>query len=123
MADIQYDVEGHKWVIQGGDERPRMEIPDNVAGVFAGWAKFVGTTPLVNVATNGISVATLTGVPAIVVPGDRVFASPKAALAAAVIVSDWRVPTNGTIVVRLCSPQITSAGSQAAVGWDVFVLK
>ena len=121
MADIQYDVEGHKWVIQGGDERPRMEIPDNVVGVFAGWSKFVGTTPLTNVAANALAVATLTGV-SNVVAGDRVFANPKAALDAQVGLGEIRVPTTNTIVLRFVTPGAT-AGSQPAVGWDVFVLK
>ena len=95
-----------------------QQWPLNQQGMQKNFFKWTGTTPLTNVGTNALAVATLTGVPAGLEPGDIVHAVPKAALAVAVAVSHWRVPTNGTVVVTLTSPQITTAGSQAAVGWD-----
>ena len=95
-----------------------QEWPLSQQGVQKNFFKWTGTTPLTNVGTNSLAIATLTGVPAGLAPGDIMAAVPKAALAAAINVSHFRIPTNGVVNVTLVSPQITSAGSQAAVGWD-----
>ena len=89
-----------------------------IKGFFA----FTGTTPLTNVGTNSVSVATMTGATG-VKAGDKIIATPKAALAAAVAVGGVRVVGNNSVVVSLVTPGIATAGSQAAVGWDCIVLR
>lgn len=108
--------------IRGRDKKDRLRARDG-SNILDSWFKFTGTVPLTNVGTNSLAVATITGVPVAVRPGDVVTVNPKAALAAAVALTTVRVPTNGTIVVTLACPDIATAGSQAAVGVDVGVLR
>ena len=119
--DIYYDTLTGRWVVRGADDLPKQYIPDSqslISGMFA----FVGTTPLTNVAANANAVATMTGVPVTVLPGMKVMANPKAALATEVALGEARVATNGVVVLRFITPGAT-AGSQPAVGWDVIAFR
>ena len=121
MPNLYYNDELGKWVLSGRDDLPRLEVPDSNRGILRGMNLQVGTTPLINVATNAVGIATMTGITC--EPGDIVFGVPKAALAAVVGLTTIRVATTNVPVVTFANPGIGLAGSQAAVGWDVVVIK
>ena len=118
--DIAYDTLRGRWVVMGSDDLPKEYIPDSQTLITGKYA-YVGTTPLTNVGTNAVAVATMTGITC--QPGDKIVANPKAALAAVVGLGDVRVATNNVVVVKFINPGIALAGSQAAVGWDVLVVR
>ena len=118
----QYDSVVRRWVLLGGDEKPRMIVPDSNSGILAGWRAFVATlAATVAVASlGGLGIGTLLGVPVGVAIGDKLIVTPKAAMtlslvSALILVAD-------TINVQLANP-VGAAVNQGPVGFDILVLK
>ena len=84
-----------------------------------------GTFPgLTAVGTEGVGVATMTGVASLgVLAGDVVFGVPKGALAANIGFSHFYVPTTNVINIYVVNNSQASAGSQPAVGVDVVAMR
>lgn len=87
--------------------------------------KLLGTIPLINVGTNSVAVATITGMgSAGIAVGDTIYPTVRAAgLVAAVIMGQAWVPTTNVVNIALSSPAINTAGSQSPVGIDIVVVR
>ncbi len=122
MPSLYYDDVLRKWVLSGGDDKSRLEIPDSVVGKIVGFSVFVGTTPAVTVGTLLTGVATMTNVSGVAV-GDKIIANPKAALLTGLGMVGARIDAADTVIIPFANPKATTVMTQAPVGWDVLVLK
>ncbi len=123
-----------RWEVRGrGKGEPIMYlaeagpgIPDGKTLTFGAQAvsafkKHTGTIALSAIVTNTVGVATVTGLSGIAV-GDLVFVVPKSAIAGKTL-GQAVVATTNTVNVYVNNPNISSAGSLAAVGVDVFQVR
>ena len=85
--------------------------------------KFSGTlTGITAVGSGATAVGTVTGMTGIAF-GDSVFGNPKAALGGNIGIAGWHVPTTNTVNAYITNTKPDSAGSLAAVGVDILVLR
>lgn len=111
-----------RWVLDGGDEKPRMAIPDNNIGYIAGLKVFVGTlAATVNIPSlGGCAIGTLKTAPGVNV-GDTIIVTPKDALTLSFVGAF--IPTTDTINLEFSNPNgaITNQGITPA--YDILVIK
>ena len=122
MSGLYFDDVLRRWVLDGGDDRPRMAIPDNSIGYIAGLKVFVATlAATVAIASlGGIGVGTLKGVIGVEV-GDTLIITPKTSLT--LPLSHAAIPTTDTINLYFSNPLGAVVNQGITPAYDVLVVK
>ena len=115
---INYNATRNRWEIAGKGGTTRFAVDDSGTPVVK-FLSFVGSSAAIANTGSLMLTGTITGGTGLSV-GDKVFASPKVALASAVVVG-FHIPTTNTLNFYALSPN--AVGSFAARGWDVFAIK
>lgn len=115
---IHYNAVTNRWEIRGKTGR-LVQAFDDAQQAPVRIFSFVGSSAAIANTGSLMLVGTITGGTGLKI-GDKVFASPKVELSAAIL-GGFHIPTTNTLNFYVASPD--GVGSMRAMSWDVFAIK